>query len=530
MTVTWDDLFKELGEEGGTMKPLPDQTAARVIQAVGAGPGVLPSPITSAALARLYPEPDPYTHDPVGWVENVLHGELWSKQKEILEAVRDFRYVAVKSCHGPGKSFSASSVVAWWLACHKLGEAFAVTTAPSWPQVEAILWREIRRRYREGQLPGRITQDCQWKMGQSDKPHASDEELIAMGRKPADYDDTTFQGIHARYFLAVLDEAGGIPEMLWNGVLSLATNENSRILAIGNPDDPNSHFASICKQWEHNPEAKVIKISAFDTPNFTGEEVSPELSEVLVSQMWVNDRRRDWGEGSPIWISKVEGEFPDISDEYLFPPSLIKKMHETDLPGLERGRYGLDIARFGTDKSVMYRNRGGQIRLQAEWFKQDTEDTADKAAAVLARHAKHPVPCMVDIIGVGAGVFDKLRRRNMEVAAYQGSERALNPKKFKNRRSETWWTFKELAEDGLIDLDPEDTILVAQLGSVKWGVDSSGRIFIETKEDLRDRGLPSPDRADAAILSTVVRGSVREQASRGGRPNSLTGDLLTRKM
>ena len=532
MTVTWDSLFKELEEEGGTMKPLREETAANAVRAVGENGGLsggLPPTISSAALAQLYPEPDPYIGDPVGWVQGILGGYLWSKQVEIMEAVRDYRYVAVQSCHGPGKSFTASAVVAWWLACHKLGEAFAVTTAPSWPQVEAILWREIRRRYREGRLLGRITQDCIWKMNESGKQRDGDEEIIAMGRKPADYDETTFQGIHARYFLAVLDEAGGIPEKLWNSVLSLATNENSRILAIGNPDDPNSHFAQICKQWALTENAKVIKISAFDTPNFTGEEVPEEMKQDLVSPLWVNDRRLDWGEGSPIWISKVEGEFPDISDDYLFPPSLIAKCHATELAGLERGRYGLDVARYGTDKTVLYRNRGGHIRLIAEWVKQDTEETADKAGAVLARHGARPVPCMVDVIGVGAGVFDKLRRRKMEVAAYQGSERALNFKKFKNRRSESWWTFRELAENGAIDLDPNDTVLVAQLGSVKWGVDSAGRIYIETKEDLKERGLPSPDRADAAIMSTVVRGSVR-QTGGANKVKSLTADLLTRRM
>lgn len=484
---------------------------------------VLPPGTVDAALQYLYPEADPHADDPVKWAQDKLKLFMWSKQVEILEAIRDYPLVAIKAAHSVSKSHTASVAGAWWLDIHELGSAFLVTTAPSWPQVEAILWREIRRRHREGRLPGRITLDCKWHMGLTEKRGASDEELIAFGRKPADYDEYTFQGIHARYFMAILDEAGGIPEWLWNAVLALATNENARVLAIGNPDDPNSHFAQICKPgsgW------KVIRISAFDSPNFTGEEVPDGLRQDLVSQEWVNQRRRDWGEGSPIWMSKVEGEFPDISDEYLITPALLEKCYQVNLPGLELGRMGVDVARMGTDRSAIYHNRGGQIRLIDSWAKMDTMQSVGKIRPYLSLKNGKMIPANVDIIGVGAGVYDRLRELRFEVGAYQGSERAKNPAKFKNKRSESWWTFRELCEDGLIDLDPADLTLAAQLGSVKWGVDSAGRIYVESKDDVRERGLPSPDLADAAVMSTEHIGHMARDLS----TQSLTGDLLTRRM
>lgn len=486
------------------------------------------------ALKRLFPEPDPYIGDPALWMHDKLGKCLWSKQVEILNALRDHRMVAVKACHGPGKSFTASGAGTWWNTVHELGSAFLVTTAPSWPQVEAILWREIRRRHREGQLPGRITLDCQWHMGAVGSKRAdSTEEMIAMGRKPADYDEDTFQGIHARYFMAILDEACGIPESLWNSVLALATNENSRILAIGNPDDPNSRFAQVCRAgsgWE------VISISVWETPNFTGEtdcavcgERLPEdMLESLVSPLWVEDRRRDWGEGSPIWVAKVDGEFPDVSDEYLISPALLEKAYQTDLPGLDLGRYGIDIARMGVDKSVIYRNREGVIRIEDEWGQVDTMTSAGKIRVWLTKHGNHRMPANIDIIGVGAGVYDRLREQRFNVAPYQGSQRAINPAKFKNRRSESWWTFRQMMEDGLIDLDRSDIKLAAELQSVRWGVDSGGRIYIESKEDMRDRGLPSPDHADAAVMSTVHAGAVVGDAR--STDESVTADLLGRVM
>lgn len=490
----------------------------------------LPPRVGEIALANLFPPEDKYIVDPAGWMHDKLGRCLWSKQVEIMNSVRDHRMTAVKSCHGPGKSFTGSGSVGWWLDVHELGSAFAVTTAPSWPQVEAILWREIRRRHREGKLKGRITLDCQWHMGATGTKRAdASEEMIAMGRKPADYDEDTFQGIHARYFLALLDEACGVPESLWNSVLALVTNENARVLALGNPDDPNSRFAQVCKPgsgWN------VISISVWDTPLFSGEDtcavcgkpLPQEMLESLVSPLWVEDRKRDWGEGSPLWISKVEGEFPDISDEYLISPALIERCYVNDLPGFEIGRYGADIARMGADRTVVYRNRGGVIRLIAEWAKEDTMSSAGKLKNILLRHGVKKVPMIIDIIGVGSGVFDRLREQRLNVGPYQGSQRALNPAKFKNRRAESWWTFREHMEAGLIDLDREDEKLAAQLGSVKWGVDSAGRIFIESKDDLKERGLPSPDRADAAILSTVHVGSVPERLE--GQGNSVTSGLL----
>jgi hypothetical protein len=349
--------------------------------------------------------------------------------------------------------------------------------------------------------------------------------------------------------MAILDEAGGIPDPLWNSVLALATNENSRILAIGNPDDPGSRFASICRPgsgW------KVIQISVWDTPNFTQEVLSyyksigalpdgyepdpdewvpEEVAQDLVSPLYVDTAIKEWGIGSPIWQAKVNGEFPDISDEYLISPALIEKAHRTELAGFDTGRYGLDVARMGHDKSVLYRNRGGVVRLIKSWAKQDTMQSVGHVRQVVDQHSHLRVPINVDIIGVGSGVFDRLRELNYPVAPHQGSQRAHNPAKYKNRRSEVWWTFRELMEEGLIDLDPADEKLAAELGSVKWGVDSAGRIQIETKEDMEARGLPSPNNADAAIMSTVAPATVTEELlAAAKRSQTISGDLLDKVM
>lgn len=481
---------------------------------------MLPPGTVDAAVRLMFPEPAPYTDDPVGWITDVTGDHVWSKQAEICRSVVENKYTAVKACHGPGKSFIAARIGCWWLNTHKLGDAFLVTSAPSWPQVQAILWREIRRAHRTGNLPGRITLECQWHMGEG----KSDEELIGMGRKPADYNEHAFQGLHSRFILIILDEACGIPVSLWTAVMTLATNDNARILAIGNPDDPGSEFARKCKPgsgWN------VITIAAHDTPNFTGEKVPPDVAENLVTPGWVEERLAEWGEDNPLYVSKVLAEFPDVSDQYLFPPHVIESGKATQLAGLDIGRYGADIARFGTDKTVVYRNRGGCIRYEDSWGMTDTMKTTGRLYEILTRHSRvTPVPMNIDVIGIGAGVFDRLREQGFDVSPFSGAERAFRPDKFMNRRAEAYWTFRSAMEAGDIDLDSADLELQSQLQGIKFWYNSNGKLQIESKEDMRDRGVKSPDRADAAVYSYVTPSPLVQMKASG----SLAEDLLRLEM
>jgi hypothetical protein len=480
----------------------------------------LPAGTADAVMRYMYPKPSVYTSEPATWIRERCNAHVWSKQEEVCQSVVDHKYTAVKACHGPGKSFIAGKLACWWLdpSVHPLGSAFVITTAPSWPQVQTILWREIRRTHRQSDLFGRITLECMWHMGDG----RSSEEIVAMGRKPQDYDEQAFQGIHAEYVLVLMDEACGIPKALWDAVKSIVTNDQCRVLAIGNPDDPGSEFAMNCRP---GTDWNTIRISAYDSPAFTGEYCPPNVLKQLVSREWVEERRRDWGEGSNLWISKVEGEFPDVSDDYLITPSMIAKAHAIDLTGFAMGRYGMDVARMGEDKTVIYRNRGGQIRKVDSWAKQDTMQSADRAYQYLSRHLPRAVPMNVDGIGLGAGVYDRLRQRGCDVGNFGGAERALNPAKFNNRRSEMWWTFRRLMEEGLIDLDPEDNVLAEELQTIKWSVDLSGRICIESKEDAKKRGVQSPNHGDAAAMSTVEAGTILRMNT-----ESVAGSLLTKAM
>lgn len=471
------------------------------------------------ATDRFKPKPpSPYLTDPVGWCQNRLGEFLWSKQREIAESVRDNRRTAVKSCHNAGKSWIASRVAAWWLDTHPPGEAIVVSTAPTYKQVHAILWEEIRAAARKATsrgdpLPGRVLQSDEWKL--------DDGTLIGFGRKPADTDEHGFQGIHRRWVLVILDEACGVPTQLYTAVEAITTNADCRILAIGNPDDPGSEFHEVCKAgsgWH------VIRISGLETPNMTAERVAgqmgltdlfdtldvspcnesvPEgLRPLMLDPEWVADKVRRWGVTSPRFMSKVLGEFPEIGDDVLIPPAWITAAQErVSAPG-PWAILGVDVARYGSDRTVLCLRQGPIARIVGDHSMQATTDTTGKV--VRAKHDHDVNEIRVDGVGVGGGVVDQLLELGHDVIDMQAGGGAVDSEHYLNARAEWYWGLRERFEAGDMDIDPDDDDLAAQLGAIKYKITSRGQIQIESKDEMRKRGLPSPDKADALMLTGVA--------------------------
>ena len=448
------------------------------------------------AARAFEPTPEsPHLHDPVGWVNERLGEHLWSKQRQIAESVVTNRRTAVKSCHDAGKSFIASRIAAWWIDSHEPGEAFVVSTAPTYKQVHAILWEEIRKAAKKAErqgdpIPGRVLQSDEWKL--------DDGTLVGFGRKPADTDEHGFQGIHRRYVLVIIDEACGVPDQLWTAVEAITTNADCRILAIGNPDDPNTEFGRVCKPgsgWT------IHQISAFDTPNFTNEPVPDGLRPLLLSPEWVEDKQKRWGEESPRYTSKVLGDFPDIGEDTLIAPSLIEAAQNRTLtPDADDQRLGVDVARFGTDRTILMLAAGPVARTIGSYAKQATTETTGHVVAA-AQDMAGDFEIRVDGVGVGGGVVDQLVEQGWAVLDMQAGAGATDPKHFVNARAEWFWGLRQRFEDGDIDLDPDDDELAAHLGALRYKYTSRGQVQIESKDEIRKRGLPSPDRADALMLA-----------------------------
>lgn len=510
--------------------------------------------------AHEFARPD-YHARPDQWVTDTLGEHLWSAQREIFQSLRDHRYTAVQSCHDSGKSYAASRAVARWLCTHPPGEAFAVTTAPTAAQVGAILWREIGKAHQKGALRGKITMSGypSWKLDSG--------ELVGYGRKPADYDQAAFQGIHARFVLVVIDEAGGVDKGLFDAVDALVTNENARVLAIGNPDDPGSHFKRICQ-----PDSgwRVLRIDGLRTPNMTRGLVEatrcavcasgrPELLErlmteegipysdepvpesirpLLLSPLWVEERLHRWvgapglneqgvpeslsakAAGSALFTAKVRGVFPDDSSEGVLPLGWLNRAVDRwrdwcwagkpQLPG--RVVVGVDVARGGADETCLFVRQGvGPVSIEA-FSNRDTMATVGR----VDRWVDSPEGvAVVDVIGIGAGVVDRLRELGRGVVAFNASERPPGNRtdssgklRFANMRSAAWWHFRELLDPsrrgGSQVLLPDDDQLIADLSTPRFDVREGGVLFIEPKDEIRKRLGRSTDRGDACVQSWLM--------------------------
>jgi hypothetical protein len=149
----------------------------------------------------------------------------------------------------------------------------------------------------------------------------------------------------------------------------------------------------------------------------------------------------------------------------------------------------------------------------------DQEQAERRARTQRLRH--HGCRCR----RLGAGVYDRLVELGHSVGEIRGGLPAIKPEDFVNRRSEWYWNLRKRFEDGEIDIDPLDKALAQQLVKIKWSMTSKGQIAVETKKEMRARGLPSPDRADAVAyaFAHVDLPTVDVEAHQG---ESITGDLM----
>ena len=277
-----------------------------------------------------------------------------------------------------------------------------------------------------------------------------------------------------------------------------------------------------------------LAISAFDTPNFTGEYGG---MPGMPTEEDIAERKLDWGEDHPLYQGSVLGKFPDMLDDSLISRSAIEQaverwerdchsersaaeprnlsgvrpaVHEptprdasttlsvTPPPENEPRRLGVDVARFGSDKTALCVRRGYRVESLRSFERIDTMRTAGEVT-VLVRDLDIPA-VFVDEGGLGAGVVDRLRELGAPVHGVQFGGRAPQSGRFANMRAEIFWELRRLFMDGLIAIPPDEE-LASQLLGLRYDVTSAGQVKMESKTSLRKRGIKSPDKADALALA-----------------------------
>ena len=422
-------------------------------------------------------------------MSKVLGDNPWAVQRRVLESVRDNKRTAVRSCHGIGKSWIASRAALWFLFSRP--NSIVATTAPTFRQVELILWQEINRAYKRSPYPlGGVSLLTSIKIR---------DGWYAVGFS-ADNPDAA-QGFHASGgVLVILDEASGVPAKIWTALDGVLTGNDDRLLSIGNPTDPSGSF---CAEFKAPGVAKFA-ISAYDTPNVqAGETVIPGL----VTLGWVQDKEKRWRDKAPsLWKARVLGEFPDAGDATLYPLSWIEAAQNRELVADGVKQLGVDVARFGSDESVIAFRHGPVVRIVHAMQGNDTMTLAGHVA--IQYRERGATQAKIDVVGVGGGVVDRCRENGIEVVDLISGSKARDSERFLNAKAEWYWGFREALEAGEVDLDPNDEELLTQLSSIHYYIDSRGKIGIESKDDARKRGVDSPDRAEAIIYAFASVASV----------------------
>lgn len=456
-----------------------------------------------------------YRDDPVLWAQDIAGVHLWSAQRKVAESIRDNQNVAVKAGHSVGKSFLIALLVCWWVDT-RYPDCFVASTAPSQAQIGAIVWREVERvrtsiakRYRDGlidhQLPGYITrgQYPEWK---------DDNGIpIGFGRKPPDSSQSgdSFQGIHAPGgVLAIGDEAVGLTEELIDALGNISTTKNSRRVLICNPTNPASHVAKLFKNKPKNWTFHTI--SVLDSPNFTDEryETPPEVLDALADETFVASKRAEYGEGSPRWVSRIEGNFAWDQGDTLFKPEDLAKAYDAELPPSDDlPRLGVDVARSKEgDTNTIYEYRGGELKFVDEWNEANAMNTARKVHQTAMERGVSEV--RIDGTGMGGPIADaifEMSEGKYEVIEILGSDPSPDKHRWYNFRAWSFWLFQDRMSKGEIHIDVEDSQLADELLGMekKERVAGHNSLLLESKKDMRKRGVSSPNRADAANYAQV---------------------------
>lgn len=457
-------------------------------------------------------------------------------QERILKTIAENERTAIAACHNVGKSWTLARVVLWF--CSVYPGSKVITTAPTYNQVKNILWSEIRTAHAKARSPlGGTMNLTEWKI---------DDDHFAIGFTPKNEvtgelgqgTQSSFQGFHAPYLLVVFDEATGIPPGVWTMAEGLLTSANVKFVAIANPTSRNSEFF---KCFSSRDWAKVY-LSCLDSPNFiangilTLDDLKNEVEKVqsmndleaakylqsykvvkpyMLSLSWCVRSIMKWGFDHPLTLSKILGKFPEESENALMSLGIIEDAQRRFYFPSESDRkvLGVDVARFGSDSTVMTALHGFKFLYRKPYRKKDIAELTGITIAEIKEHNFDVV--VIDETGLGAGLVDNLKAaqregtisKRIEIRGVQfgaACEKDEDREHYVNIKARM---FKLLSDDLKQNLClSDDAVYLEELPTILYGYDTKGRTYIESKDEYKKRtGRGSPDSADSLALANYGR-------------------------
>lgn len=449
-----------------------------------------------------------YRKNPVLFAREVLRFEPDEWQKDALMDLSENPKVAIKSGQGVGKTGLEAVALLWFLCCYPYPRI--VATAPTKQQLHDVLWSEVSKWMSKSPLLSEIlkwTKTYIYMIG-------NEKRWFAVARTATKPEN--MQGFHEDNMLFIVDEASGVADPIMEAVLGTLSGENNKLLMCGNPTRTSGTFYDAFNA--DRALYKVHTVSSADSPRTNKQNI-----ESLI---------RKYGRDSNVVLVRVFGEFPRQEDDVFIMLSIIEHCTMLDLPEdvpIKRISFGVDVARYGSDETVIARNVGGKITLPVMFRGQSLMTTTGKIVQQYREVIKEfptyrgKIYVIIDDCGLGGGVTDRLEEVKREEkldrmvivpvnAAGKVPEDVVSDGKTKasdiydNMTTYLWGTVKDLlmAEEISIQNDNE---LVAQLSCRKYRLTSRGKMVLETKEEMKKRSIDSPDRADAVSLSCYEKKS-----------------------
>jgi len=472
----------------------------------------------------LDPAPNPFWADPDAWAQaNIPSWSSTAYQRDILLHLAHDRRACVRGPHGLGKSGMAAIAVLWFADTRdKAGVDWkVVTTASVWRQLRNYLWPEIHK----------------WGKKIVTREFSTRYELLTMELKlktgsafPVASDDpSNIEGAHASHILYIIDEGKNVIPGTWDAIEGAMSVGDCYALAISTPGSPQGRFFEIQQRRPGTEDWWVRHV--------TLEEA---VDAGRISQVWADQRKRQWGEWSEVYQNRVLGEFSTTDSDGVIPLTWIEAANERwedlrESGQLEHGTLtcvSSDIAtEDGQDATIIVLRKGNTVTEIRSLPRGDTMEATGWIRGILDSTPKGPgikVPyAVIDVIGVGAGVVDRLRELKFSVDSFNASSKSTRKDRsgelgFLNRRAEAWWRLRELLDPTYgptIALPPDDT-LIGDLTAPRWEATSTGVIKIEGKDEIRKRLGRSPDVGDAIVMA--FNGSRPNLDIAGTKPFSIT--------
>jgi hypothetical protein len=422
---------------------------------------------------------DIYYNDPVKFARDVVGCEPTEDQQEILYALHEHGHVAVRSGHGIGKSTAMSLAILWFMSTRP--QAKVPVTAPTSHQLFDVLWGELIKWHR--QMDERYR--SQFEHTSEKFYHINFRESWAVYPRTARPErPEALQGFHGENLLFLIDEAAGVDDRIFEVAEGALTAEGNKVLMAGNPTRLSGFFYDAFHR--DRDRWKTLHYSSINSP--------------LVDSSYPERMNKKYGEGSNIYRVRVLGEFPTSEEDQLIPLDLLENAVNRDIEEDYPIVWGLDPARFGSDETALVKRHGDVVKEIKSVRGYNTMQTTGWVAHQIENNPDRPTTIFVDTIGLGAGIADRLRELGYNAVDVNVGERSNDRGKYYNLRAELWVKFRDWLQEGRGSIS-DDEALIAEASSIKYSFDSAGRIKIERKEDMKKRGLRSPDRADALTLT-----------------------------